>query len=307
MRDPYEVLGVEKTASEAAIRAAYRKLAKKHHPDVNPGDKSAETNFKEISAAYELLSDKEKRRRFDAGEIDASGAERPPRGFYRDFGDQAGRTKYHYEGGGFTPDDADLESIFGDLFRGAHAGGGMGGREFHARGGDAHYSMTVDFVDAANGASRRLTLPDGRTLDVTIPPGLRDGQVLRLKGQGMPGFGNGPAGDALIEVTVAPHPQFRRDGDDVILELPVTLKEAVLGAKIEVPTLKGPVTLTIPPNSGTGTRLRLRDRGIGGRGHQFVELSVVVPAKDEPELAEFLKGWTPRHADNPRKDKEQAS
>jgi len=131
--------------------------------------------------------------------------------------------------------------------------------------------------------------------------------VLRLKGQGNPGFGNGPAGDALIEVTVAPHPQFRRDGDDVILELPVTLKEAVLGAKVAVPTLKGTVTLSIPANSGTGTRLRLRDRGIGGRGHQFVELKVVVPAKDEPELAAFLKGWTPRTAQNPRNEKDTES
>ena len=292
MEDPYKILGVERNATEAAIRAAYRKLAKRHHPDLNPGKPEAEERFKAINAAYALLSDPEKRARFDRGEIDASGAERPPeRPFYRDFGDAAGRAKYRSEAA-FGPDD--LESVFGELFRERM------GRGFHARGPDAHYALTVGFLEAANGTVRRLALPDGRTLDVTIPAGLQDGQVLRLKGQGMPGLGEGPPGDALIEVKVAPHPLFRREGNDVVLELPVTLKEAVLGAKVEVPTIKGPVSLKIPPNSSSGTRLRLKGRGIAG-GHQRVELKIVLPPRAEPELAAFLEGWTPRHPSDPRK------
>ena len=168
------------------------------------------------------------------------------------------------------------------------------------RGQDAHYQLTLDFLDAVNGTTRRVTLPDGRTLDVRIPAGVHDGQVIRLKGQGMPGIGDGAPGDALVEVDVAPHPLFRREGDDIIIELPVTLQEAVLGTTLEVPTIKGPVRLTIPPNSGRGTRLRLRGRGIDGKGHQFVELHPVLPPAEEPELAEFLKTWKPRHPLDPR-------
>ena len=168
------------------------------------------------------------------------------------------------------------------------------------RGQDAHYQLTLDFLDAVNGTTRRVTLPDGRTLDVRIPAGVRDGQVIRLKGQGMPGIGDGGPGDALVEVTVAPHPVFRREGDDIIVTLPVTMQEAVLGTSLEVPTIKGPVRLSIPPNSGRGTRLRLRGRGIEGKGHQFVELHPVLPPAEEPELAEFLKTWKPRHPIDPR-------
>jgi DnaJ-class molecular chaperone len=297
MKDPYEILGVERGATEAQLRSAYRKLAKRHHPDLNPGSKAAEEQFKEINAAYDLLSDPEKRARFDRGEIDASGAERPPeqpfrrRPFYRDFGDRHDRTKYRAAG---ASDADDLDSVFAQAFR-EHLR-----RSAHARGPDAHYALTVDFLDAANGAVRRLTLPDGRVLDVTIPAGLTDGQMLRLKGQGMPGLGDGPPGDALIEVAVAPHPLFRRSGNDVLLELPVTLKEAVLGARIAVPTVKGPVNLAIPPNANSGTRLRLKGRGIAG-GHQYVVLRIVLGAEPEPELAKFLEGWAPRHPFDPRK------
>lgn len=292
MEDPYKVLGVERNATEATIRAAYRRLAKRHHPDLNPGKPESEERFKAINAAYALLSDPEKRARFDRGEIDASGAERPPeRPFYRDFGDSAGRAKYRSETA-FGADD--LESVFGELFRERMD------RGVDLRGAVAHYTLTVGFLEAANGAVRRLALPDGRTLDVTIPAGLKDGQVLRLKGQGMPGVGKGPPGDALIEVTVAPHPLFRREGNDVVVELPVTLKEAVLGAKVEVPTIMGPVSVTIPPNSSSGTRLRLKGRGIAG-GHQRVVLKIVLPPSAEPELAAFLKSWTPQHPFDPRK------
>jgi DnaJ-class molecular chaperone len=292
MEDPYEILGVERTAAEAEIRTAYRDLAKRHHPDLNPGMPEAEERFKAISAAYSLLSDTEKRGRFDRGEIDASGAERPTeRRFYRDFGDDVGRAKYRSEAA-FGPDD--LESILAQAF------GNRAGRGFTARGGDALYAVAVDFLEAANGAVRRLPLPDGRMLEVTIPAGLQDRQVLRLKGQGMPGVGDGPPGDALIEVRVAPHPLFRRDGKDVVLELPVTLKEAVLGAEVEVPTIRGPVHVKIPPKSSTGTRLRLKGRGVGG-GHQYVELKVALPTDTEPELAAFLEAWAPRQPFDPRK------
>jgi DnaJ-class molecular chaperone len=305
-KDPYEILGVQKTDSEAAIRSAYRKLAKRHHPDVNPGKPEAAERFKEISAAYDILSDKDKRGRYDRGEIDAAGNEVPPqRPFYRDFADAAGREKYRGEAGF---DAEDLESVFAQAFgaRGFDGRAAGGGRRFSMRGQDAHYHLTIDFLDAVNGTTRRVTLPDGRTLDVRIPAGVHDGQLIRLKGQGMPGIGDGATGDALVEITVAPHSLFRREGDDIIVELPVTLQEAVLGATLEVPTIKGPVRLTIPPNSGTGTRLRLRGRGIEGKGHQFVELHIVVPPAEEPELAELLRAWKPRHPFNPRAGTESA-
>jgi DnaJ-class molecular chaperone len=305
-KDPYDILGVQKTDSEAAIRSAYRKLAKRHHPDVNPGKPEAAERFKEISAAYDILSDKDKRGRYDRGEIDAAGNEVPPqRPFYRDFADAAGREKYRGEAGF---DAEDLESIFAQAFgaRGFEGSAAGGGRRFSMRGQDAHYHLTIDFLDAVNGTTRRVTLPDGRTLDVRIPAGVRDSQLIRLKGQGMPGIGDGATGDALVEITVAPHALFRREGDDIIVELPVTLQEAVLGASLEVPTIKGPVRLTIPPNSGTGTRLRLRGRGIEGKGHQFVELHIVVPPGEEPELAELLRTWKPRHPFNPRAGTEGA-
>jgi DnaJ-class molecular chaperone len=303
MKDPYEVLGVEKTASGAAIRAAYRKLAKRHHPDLNPGKPEAAERFKEINAANDILSDTEKRARFDRGEIDAAGNEVPPeRPYYRDFGDAPGREKYHQAN--IDPDD--LESIFAHAFGGrGGASGAGGGRRFTARGSDAHYTLTISFLDAANGTTRRITLPEGRTLDVRIPAGVHDGHILRLKGQGMAGLGGGPAGDALVEIAIAPHPLFHREGDDIIVELPVTIQEAVLGTTLEVPTIKGKVRLTIPPYSGTGTRLRLRGRGVR-QGHQFVQLHVVLPPQEEPELAEFLKSWQPRSKVNPREGLEDA-
>jgi DnaJ-class molecular chaperone len=294
MEDPYQILGVQRDTDENAIRAAYRKLAKRYHPDLNPGKPEAAERFKAIASAYELLSDPVKRGRYDRGEIDAAGNEKPPeQPFYHDM-DPGGR----YAGGpNLSPED--LESLLGAAFAEQ-----LGRRSRSRRGADAHYGLTVSFLDAANGAVRRLTLPDGRTLDVNIPAGLRDGHVLRLKGQGMAGVGGGAAGDALIEVSVSPHRYFRRVGNDVVLELPVTLQEAVLGASIEVPTVAGKVRLTIPPHSGNGRRLRLAGRGIAG-GNQVVELKLVLPSRAEPELAEFLKTWKPAHQADPRKDMEQ--
>lgn len=300
MKDPYQTLGVQRSDDATAIRAAYRKLAKTHHPDLNPGKPEAAERFKEISTAYDILGDVEKRARFDRGEIDAAGNEVPPqRPFYRDFSDGPGGHQ-RYQG---NIDPEDLESIFAQAFGSGRAR--PGGQRFTARGSDAHYTLTVSFLDAANGTTRRITLPEGKTLDVRIPAGVQDGGVIRLKGQGMAGLGGGPAGDALVEIAVAPHPLFHREGDDIIIELPVTLQEAVLGATLEVPTVKGKVRLTIPAGSGTGTRLRLRGRGIR-EGHQFVELHVMIPPADEPELAAFLKGWKPQHPIDPRAGLEDA-
>ncbi len=289
--DPYEVLGLKRDADAAAIRAAYRKLAKKFHPDLNPGKSEAAERFKQINAANDILADPDKRARFDRGEIDAEGNERPSGPSWRDFAEAAGRQRYRAQPD-FRADD--LDDILGAAFG---MRGGRGG--FAMAGADAHYALTIGFIDAAVGTTRRVTLPDGRTLDVRIPAGVRDGHVLRLKGQGHPGHDGGPSGDALVEVTIAPHPSLRREGDDIILDLPVSLREAVLGTSLQVPTIGGPVRLTIPPGSGTGTRLRLRGRGIG-EGHQYVVLRVVVPPGDEPDLAAFLKTWEPRRAADPR-------
>jgi DnaJ-class molecular chaperone len=294
MKDPYEILGVERTADDAAIRAAYRKLAKKHHPDVNPNKKDAAARFGEISAAYELLSDKDKRARFDRGEIDAEGHEiHQQQQWYRD---TEGQERYQ-PGGGFSQED--LEAFFAQNFGQAGRRSDWGATGRPRTGRDMQYSLTVSFVDAAGGTTRRLVLPDGKTLDVRIPPGTEDGHVLRLRGQGGPGYNGAQAGDALIEITVAPDPRFHRDGDDIVTDLPVSLQEAVLGASLEVPTIHGPVRVSIPPGSGTGTRLRLRGKGIR-QGHQFVQLQVAVPPGDEPELAAFLKNWKPRKNFNPR-------
>jgi DnaJ-class molecular chaperone len=294
MKDPYEILGVQRTADEAAIRAAYRKLAKTHHPDVNPGKPDAAARFGEISSAYDLLSDKDKRARFDRGEIDAEGHEvYQQRQYYRD----TPGTENYQSAGGFSQED--LEAFFAQQFGQAGRRSDWGATGRVRPGGDMQYSLTVSFVDAAGGTTRRLSLPDGKTLDVRIPPGTEDGHVLRLRGQGGPGYNGGPAGDALIEITVAPDPRFHRDGDDIITDVPVSLSEAVLGTSLEVPTIHGPVRLSIPPGSGTGTRMRLRGKGIR-QGHQFVQLQVVVPPGDEPELAEFLKTWVPKASFNPR-------
>jgi len=294
-RNPYEVLGVKPDASEDAIRNAYRRLAKRHHPDLNPGNKEAEAKFKEIAAAYDLLSDKDKRARFDRGEIDESGAERPPPGYsWRGFAEGGSGEKYH-EAAGVTPED--LDELFGAFGR------GRGG--FRMRGPDQHYVLTVDFLDAVNGARRRLELAPGRALDVTVPAGVGDGQILRLKGQGAPGIGGGPAGDALIEIRVAPHPVFRRDGDDIHVDLPVSLAEAVLGGRITVPTPSGDVAMTVPAGSNTGSVLRLRGKGVaradGTHGDEYVTLKVVLPEGRNEDLAAFLRDWAPKHSYDPRR------
>jgi DnaJ-class molecular chaperone len=296
VQDPYDVLGVPRDAAPAAIRAAYRKLAKKFHPDLNPGNADAAERFKTINAANDLLSDPEKRARFDRGEIDASGTEKPPeRPFYRDFAETGDGATYH--AGGMSHED--LEEMLARAFGGRAAGRGGRGAGLRMRGADAHFALTVDFLDAANGARRRLVLPDGEALEVNIPAGVRDGQVLRLRGKGNPGIGGGEAGDALIEISIAPHPLFRREGDDVVIELPVTVAEAVLGAAVEVPTPRGRVRMNIPRNTSTGTRLRLKGRGIG-EGHLFVEIRIVLPPEPDAALEAALRDYRPAHPFDPR-------
>jgi DnaJ-class molecular chaperone len=302
--DPYSVLGLKKDASQDDIQKAYRGLAKKLHPDLNPGNKQAEEQFKAVSAAYDLLSDPEKRARFDRGEIDASGQERPRQRYYRDFAEAARGDHPYASSEGFS-DFGDLGEE-SDLFSGLF---GRGGRaNIRMRGQDIHFRMPVEFLEAINGATRRITLPDGSALDVTIPAGARDGQMLRLAGKGGPGIGGGPQGDAFIEISVKPHPYFTRKGDDIHLELPVSLGEAVLGGKVSVPTPTGPVTMTVPKGSNTGSLLRLRGKGVarpgGARGDQYVSLKVVLPEKPDAELEAFVTGWGGGKTYNPRRGME---
>jgi DnaJ-class molecular chaperone len=289
----YDVLGVKRDASAEDIRKAYRKLAKQFHPDLNPGKPEAEARFKSISAAYDLLSDPEKRARYDRGEIDESGQERPPQS-YRTYAEGAQGWRYQPEG---EMDLSDLEDLFAAFGSAGRRRGGRAGEGFRARGADRHFTLTVDLVTAATGGKQRLSLAPEEWLDVTIPAGIEDGQVLRLRGKGGPGFGGGPAGDALIEVHIAPHPLFRRDGDNILVELPVSLAEAVLGARVTVPTVTGPVTMTIPTGSDTGKQLRLRGKGIqrSAPGDQIVTLKVIIGQSSDPELAAFLEKWAPKH------------
>ncbi|MET0744840.1 MAG: J domain-containing protein [Microvirga sp.] len=293
--DPYEALGVKTDASASDIQKAYRRLAKKLHPDLNPGDTSAEGKFKTIAAAYDLLSDADKRARFDRGEIDAAGNERPRHRSYRDYAGDGANNPYASDAGFADFGDADdvLSEIFGRAGRGART-------KMRMRGADTRYRLELDFLDAINGGKRTITLPDGSTLDVRIPPGTRDGQVLRLRGKGEPGFNGGAAGDALIEVDVRPHPVFSRKGDDIHVELPLSLRDAVLGGRVKVPTPLGDVTMTVPKWTNTGAVLRLKGKGVphanGGAGDEYVALKIVLPEKPDPALERFVADWHPAGA-----------
>jgi len=302
--DLYSVLGVAKNASAADITKAYRKLAKKLHPDLNPGDKAAEEKFKQVSQAYSILNDPEKRGKYDRGEIDASGQERPEARYYREYAGGPEGARYHSTAG--FEDIGAFSDLFGDMFAGGGMRGGRGAR-FSMRGQDAQYRLNVGFLDAVNGTKQRITLPDGGTLDVAIPAGVSEGQVLRLKGKGMPGMGEGPPGDALVEICVEPHPVFKREGNDITVEVPISLDEAVLGGKVEVPTIGGRVSVTVPPGSNSGQTLRLKGRGVRGKGDQLVRLSVVLPEKIDDDLKSFAEEWRKTHGYDPRRRlKEQA-
>jgi DnaJ-class molecular chaperone len=298
MKDPYETLGVAKTATPEEIKKAYLRLAKKFHPDLNPGDKHVEEKFKEVSSANDFLSDPERRRRYDAGEIDAAGVEKPQHRFYKDYAEASG---HPYETQSAYADFADADNFFADLLR----------RRTHegrrARGADQQYRLEIEFLEAVNGAKREIALPQGGRLHVTIPAGIEAGQTLRLKGKGAPSPGEGEAGDAFIEISVRPHPFFSRDGDDIRLDLPVSVIEAALGAEVKAPTPSGHVLLKIPKGSNTGTVLRLKGKGVSRgerRGDELVRLQVMMPTQPEPELEVFLSSWRPATRYDPRREME---
>ena len=285
MKNPYEVLGVASSASQDEIKAAYRNLAKELHPDMNPGDTIVEQRFKEVTAAYDMLSDEGKRAQFDRGEINPDGSPRMD-GMFR---------------GGFNPaggsGGADFEDLVADLF-------GRRRRPRQTKGQSITYSVRVPFLEAVRGGVQRVRLHDDTTVDVNIPAGTSDGDSLRLKGRGMPGAGGGPNGDAFVEIQVDPHAYFTRDGLDIRIDVPISLMEAVLGAKVNVPTIHGTVAVTVPAGSSSGQVLRLKGRGIakgGKKGDEFARLMIQLPEKMDPKLKEFVRTWTKQGDYDPRK------
>ena len=318
MRDPYEVLGVPRSASAAAIKSAFRKLAKKHHPDSNKGDPKAAERFAEINTANEILGDEDKRKQFDRGEIDAEGKPR-----FQGFGgggDPRGRAgpggfeSYTFRSGGGGPGGAgggSFEDILNSMFGGAAGRAARGGGnhfEFDTGGIgldlDVNAALTVSLEDAVKGAEKRVRLPNGKELNVKIPAGVTAGQQIRLKGQGETAQGHRP-GDVLITVSIAPHPFFKVDGSDLRVDLPITLYEAVLGGKVRVPTLGGAVELSVPKNTSSGRTFRLKGKGLpksGGTGDLFVTTKIILPDGNDSELEQLMQKWRDGHPYNPRSD-----
>ncbi len=292
--DPYTVLGVARTATDDEVRRRYRQLVKELHPDVNPA-KTAEERFKKVTVAFDIIGDPVKRKAFDRGEIDGVGDPRRPTGPRPGAGPGAGPggARWNAGFGGF-----DSEDPFGDIFAGFR---GAGAQTQARRGQDARYTIELDFTEAALGAVKRVTMPGGEALDLNVPSGVIEGQMLRLKGKGQPGFNGGPAGDALVEVRVRPHATFKRSTDDITIDVPLTIDEAVLGAKIEIPTLTGRVQLTIPPGTSSGKVFRLKGKGIvnataGLTGDQLVTVRIALPDTIDSDLSDFLRGWRERHS-----------
>lgn len=298
-QDPYQELGVSRGASADEIRKAFRKLAKELHPDRNPGDKKAEERFKRVSGAFDIVGDEEKRKKFDRGEIDADGRE-TMRGFSGESPFGAG--SFRRQGPGFNPggggagpenfEGVNFDEILGEMF-GRGAGGGRG---FQSRGADVRARLEIDLEDSIKGAVRRITFGDGKALEVSIPKGAADGQVMRLRGQGSPGRGGGPAGDVLIELAIKPHPIFRSEGADLHMDLPISVPDAVLGAKVDTPTPEGVVSLTVPKGSNSGAKLRLKGRGgivpeTGRRGDLFAHLVVTLPEPPDEALVKLAERW----------------
>jgi DnaJ-class molecular chaperone len=301
--DLYEILGVSKRASEDDIRRAYRKLAKEHHPDLNPGNASAVEKFKKINSANDILGDPDKRRQYDAGEIDSRGEPRRPQWRHPGAGGPGGpRARTHTTNTG-SFDDFGFADIFSDVFGAARGPAGRGGG-FAGRGQDLRYTLEVDFLEAVTGAKKRVTLPDGGVLDLNVPEGVSDGQTLRLKGKGAPGARGGEAGDALVEIKVRPHAQFKRQGDDILVEVPISIDEAVLGAKIEVLTPTGRVHLTIPKGTSSGKMFRLKGKGVrskpgGTPGDELVSVRIVLPDTIDDSLSYFFSEWRQKHSYDP--------
>lgn len=288
--DPYSVLGVLRGASDDDIRGAFRRLAKSCHPDLHPGDKAAADRFKSLSAAYDIIGDPERRRQFDAGLIDAKGE--PVR---HPHPSPAGA----YSGSGSFTD------VFNDFFRDGFNGVRQNGRPgFHVRGQDVRYTLEIGFIEAITGTKKRVTMPEGGVLDLTVPMGVSDGQVLRLKGRGKAGFGGGEAGDALVEIHVKPHPDFQRIGDDLHMSLAISLDEAVLGGKIEVSTPTGRVQLALPKGTSSGRVFRLKGKGVVSAGGQagalLITVRIVMPETIDEGLAYFISEWRKKHPYNPR-------
>ena len=306
-RDPYQELGVSRTASADEIRKAFRKLAKQYHPDTNPGDKKAEEKFKQVSAAFDIVGDADKRKKFDLGQIDAEGRET-----MRGFGGQPGNGPFNAGGfgrGGFRTEEGpeiDLSELFGGMFgQGGGQGRGPfgGGGGFSPKGADLRARLDIELEDAIKGGKKRVAFSDGRTIDVTIPAGAQEGQTLRLKGQG--GQGRGGAGDALIELAIKPHPVYRREGDALVMDLPISVPDAVLGGKVEAPTPDGAVMLNVPKGSNSGQILRLKGRGMpdakGKRGDLLARLVVTLPDTVDQDLEKFAEAWRQQKPYTPKR------
>jgi len=287
-QDPYVTLGVARGADEKAIKSAYRKLAKELHPDHNKDNPKAAERFSEVTRAYDLLSDKDKRARFDRGEIDVDGN---PTGFGGGGGGFGGGAHRGFGGGG-GPEGADFSDIFEGLFGGARGGGPFGRSAPPPKGANRAYRLAVSLPDAAVGASQRITLADGKTVDVKLPKGVEDGMQIRLSGKGE--MGPGGAGDAIVTIAIQPHAFFKRDGDDIRIDVPISLDEAVNGGKVKVPTVDSAVMLSVAPGSSSGKVLRVKGKGFtrkdGTRGDQYIRLEIALPEGDE-DLAKRLEGW----------------
>ncbi|MEM1192304.1 MAG: DnaJ C-terminal domain-containing protein [Pseudomonadota bacterium] len=318
-KNPYIILGVSLSASDGEIRTAFRNLAKQYHPDRNPDNPAAEEKFKEVSRAFDILGDSDRRRKYDRGEIDAEGKPADP--FARQYGGREGaaerarqqrtpfgqnRSKGAARPGGPSAGASfdDLSDIFSDLF-------GNPKPRAQTRGRDVRYRMDVDFLDAVHGATKRVTMPDGRVLDLTIPPGLEDEQTLRLRGQGEPGEAGGEDGDVYVETRIKSHSVFTRDGHDIHAEVSISLREAVMGGKITVPTIGGDVSVNVPKGANSGTTLRLRGRGAPAgdaqdAGDQYVKLRIVLPEKLDPALQDFVANWDAGKEHNPRRTPQNA-
>lgn len=296
--DPYAVLGVRRDASEEDIRRAFRKLAKEFHPDVNPHNAGAGERFKKITAAYDIVGDAEKRVQYDRGEIDATGE--PRRGFSRSYAGAGGARGR--PGGGPVADDFGLGDIFSDIFAGR--GSRAAPRGFPHRGNDLRYALEIDFLEAVTGAKKRVTLPEGGVLDLNVPEGVTDGQVLRLRGKGGAGGLGAEPGDALVEIKVRQHPLFKRVGDDIVLEWPIAVDEAILGGKIEVPTVTGRVQLTIPKGTSSGQVFRLKGKGVynvtaANTGDALISVRIVLPEVIDDSLSYFFSEWRQKHKYDP--------